>query len=340
MAVRYLKHISAIFIFLITNSSITLGQNKSNAQISGKLSLDDSWDSEIYLSHIPTYDDMYVMSNEMIIAKTKIDNLGYFKFNIDFLPYGENLYRLHIIKKGDTPATLIIGGKDENHCFLIVNHNSNIQLICNLYSPPFRNVFFENSADNVAFQGISNLVYIADSIAAESTASKRMLIENQLQEDLLQIADTSNNFLVSLYAIYKTKFESNYASNLDFYESYVDRWENQDNNYIEAFTKELPISSNSNLPVISTILTFISVIVVFLLWKFRYKKNRNYKKLSIQERKIYELLQQGVTNQEISNHFNIGLSTVKSHVSSIYGKLNIKSRKDILNLKYNKGDTA
>lgn len=124
MAFKYLKYIFTLIFLSVIIPGIIKGQNNSSAHISGKLSIDNTWDSNIYLSHIPTYDDMYVMSNEMIIAQAEIDSLGYFDFDIDFLPNGKNLYRLHITKKGDTPATLIIGGKDENHLFLILNRSS------------------------------------------------------------------------------------------------------------------------------------------------------------------------------------------------------------------------
>jgi DNA-binding CsgD family transcriptional regulator len=333
MTVMFFRYILAtIFLYLIIPST-SIGQNKSSAHISGNVLIDNTWDSVIYLSHIPTFAEMYVMSNEMILAKTVIDSLGYFKFNIDFLPKEESLYRLHIIKKGDTPATLIIGGKDENHLFLIANCFSNIQLISNSTYPPFKHVTYENSDENTAYQHISEMVFKADSIAAESSASKRLLIEAQLHKDLLLIADTSSNFLVSLSAIYKSKFESNYLSNMDFYKSYIKRWRKQDNAYFKTFAKQLPINSNSYLIVFSLILAFILTVIGFFLGKHGLKKSKNLEKLSIQERKIYEFLQEGATNQEISNHFNIGLSTVKSHVSSIYSKLNVSSRKDIVNMK-------
>jgi len=58
------------------NQSVVCGQNKKEATISGNLYFDDSWDSIIYLSYIPTYGDMYFMSNDMIIAETVIDSLG------------------------------------------------------------------------------------------------------------------------------------------------------------------------------------------------------------------------------------------------------------------------
>ena len=52
--------------------------------------------------------------------------------------------------------------------------------------------------------------------------------------------------------------------------------------------------------------------------------------LSVQERKIYKLLEEGLSNKEISEAHNIGVNTVKSHVSSILSKLKMKSRKEIM----------
>jgi DNA-binding CsgD family transcriptional regulator len=45
---------------------------------------------------------------------------------------------------------------------------------------------------------------------------------------------------------------------------------------------------------------------------------------------------EGKSNKEISDILLIGLSTVKSHVNSIYSKLGINSRKDVLNLNLDK----
>ncbi|MFW5658284.1 MAG: response regulator transcription factor [Bacteroidota bacterium] len=331
MKVAFFRYILLALCLSVFVTGTSNGQNKASAKISGFLSIDDTWDSTIFLSHIPTFDDMYVMSNEMIIAKAAIDSLGYFQFNIGFLPKDDNLYRLHIIKKEDTPATLIIGGKDENHLFLIANRFSNIHLITKSTNPPFRNVTFKNSTENSLFHQINQMVFVADSIASESSASKRLLIENQLNKDLLLIADTTNVFLVSLFAIYKSKFESNYPSNKDFYKSYDKKWNNKDNDYLIAFQNRLPIKNETNALVIVGVLAFILAGIGFFLGKHGLKKTGKFEKLSIQERKIYELLKEGASNQEISNHFNIGLSTVKSHVSNIYSKLKVKSRKDIVN---------
>ena len=326
------RYIFTCVLLVVVGSYTVIGQNSKVAQISGYLSIDDSWEPVIYISHIPTFEDMYYMSNKMIIAKTSIDSLGYFEFNIDFLPKVENLYRLHIVKKGDTPATLIIGGKDENHLFLVLNHFSNVQL--NGYSSysPFKNVSFTNSAQNNSFQRVSDIVYKSDSIASESSESKRSLIEQQLHSNLLTIADTSSNFLVSLYAIYRSKFESNYSSDLEYYKSYIEKWKGQNNPYFHSFTKQLPVNSNNSILAAVVLALFLSLLG-FFLGKISIDNNRKIKKLSVQERKVYDMLTQSATNQEIANNLNIGLSTVKSHVSSIYSKLNVKSRKEITNVK-------
>jgi DNA-binding CsgD family transcriptional regulator len=331
MLKRYVLIIS-LFIILFPVKAET--QEKTTTRISGRLSIDNSWDSVIYLSLIPTFEDMYLMSNEMILAETTIDSLGYFQFNLDFLPKSDNLYRLHLIKNGDTPATLIIGGKDENHLFFIANSNSNIELINKSRNPPFRKILFKNSKTNTEFHRISQLVFVSDSIASESTASKRLLIESQMKKDLLLIADTSSNLMVSLYAVHKSDLSSSSSENVNFYKSYLGKWDETDNQYLKAFKDQLPVKDNgSNAWFYIAVIVLMSSLIWFLVIKSRNKNPHNFDKLSIQERKIYQFIQQGASNQEISDHFNIGLSTVKSHLSSIYSKLNVKSRKDIINLK-------
>lgn len=331
------RTILATIVFFVSVIPLC-GQIKIKSYISGKLSLDNSWSSTIYLSHITTFDDMYVMSNEIIIAKTIIDSLGYFKFDIDYLPVDENLFRLHIVKRDDSPATLIIGGKDENHLFLIANRFSTIHLKGNSLYPPFKNIVFEGSKENIAFQGITHHLSKVDSIASESSASKRLLIEKQLEKDLFLIADTSRCFMVSLYAIYKNRFFENYSSNEDYYKSYINKWSNQNNPYFNSFKKKLSFNSFDNSTITITVVSIgFLTLIGFVVGRYSSKKTKikanHINKLSVQERKIYETLQQGASNQEIADQFNIGLSTVKSHVSSIYSKLNVKSRKGIVNLK-------
>ena len=329
MPLPSVKLVLVLLLFFIS-SHLVVAQAERSYHISGNLEIDETWEPIIYISHIPTFEEMYYMSNEMIIAKTEMDSLGYFEFDLDFLPKADNLYRLHIIKKGNPPATLIIGGKDENHLFLILNRFSKLELYSNSTYTPFKSVYFKNSAKNNSLQRISNMVNKSDSIGSLSSASKRLLINNQLQSELLSIADTSSNFLVGLYALYKSKIQSNHTSNLNFLNSFNDKWKSQNNSHYNIFKEQDPTQNKSGV-IITTIFAVILFLLGFLLGKTNFNKNRKLKKLTIQERKVYDLLSSSLTNQEIANKLNIGINTVKSHVTSIYSKLKIKSRKEIVN---------
>ena len=330
MSIQSIKYLFVFLHLLLALPGITNANN--TAKISGTLIIDDTWDSEIYLSHIPTFDDMNLMSNEMIIAKATIDSIGYFEFDINFLPIDKNIYRLHIVKKGNPAAMLVIGGKDENHLFIIANRFSDIKITSIFSYPPFKNVVFKNSRENVYFQEIKDLVFKADSVSSESGAAKRNLIKKNLENELLQIADTSNTFLVSLYAIYCSNYQSNVASNISFYKAYLKKWKNIKSPYYKSFRQKIPTKTNFSKYLVLIIICTV-LFVVYVLYKNKNSKFNKLKKLSIQERNIFEMLQKGASNQDISNEFNIGISTVKSHVSSIYSKLSIKSRKEIINFK-------
>ncbi|WP_317130327.1 response regulator transcription factor [Changchengzhania lutea] len=62
--------------------------------------------------------------------------------------------------------------------------------------------------------------------------------------------------------------------------------------------------------------------------------NRKYvetvPELSKQERTIKKLILEGKSNKEIANELFISLSTVKTHITNIYGKLNVSNRQELL----------
>ncbi|WP_341221646.1 LuxR C-terminal-related transcriptional regulator [Polaribacter atrinae] len=60
--------------------------------------------------------------------------------------------------------------------------------------------------------------------------------------------------------------------------------------------------------------------------------NINLDVLSVREREIFNLIVSSKSNKEIANEINISVNTVKFHVKNIYGKLNIKSRKEVIKM--------
>lgn len=324
-----------VIITICFSSLFGSSQNKlEDSKIKGTLQLKSIWDNKVYLSLIPSFDKMYTMSNSMIVSIANLDEDGNFEFDTSFLPPENKLYRLHISKKGAPAASLIIGGMEENHLFLIANKNSNISIIKKGINVPLKESRItgnKTSNDLIKINLISSYI---DSTGVEETYLKREFITKAINEKLRFVADTSSNALISLYALYKSKYENNYDINKQFYEDYLNKWGHNKSTYFKQFRNSLPIGRKTNnyTLILIVILSFLSGIFLSYYY-FVLRNSSKLKKLTVQERKILGMVQLGKTNKEISEEYNIGLSTVKSHVSNIYSKLNIKSRKEAMNLK-------
>jgi len=333
----------SLTLLVTTKQMLAQKSRDKEGEIYGSINLDESWDSTIYLSYIPSFNDLYLLSPTTIISDATIDRFGYFSLDISFLPEEENLFRLHVVKKGDNPNSLILGGNNENHTFIIANGYSKIEINAQRSSnPPFKKMKVNGSQSNTSFLQIKRTISVMDSLILESNSVKSEFIKNQFNIELLHVADTSSNPLVSLYALYNSDFKSIFDEKTDFFMSFLKKWENQENSYFDTFRADLPklleetqkkneVVLASYLPVIIFVSIALFASVGFLSWKRLRKSSGKLNSLSVQERKILAFLKNGATNQEISEEFNIGISTVKSHVSNIFKKLNVKSRKDLMN---------
>ena len=303
----------------------------TSGHIKGTLFLDDSWERNIYISLIESFEKKFAVSDKMIIASSPIDSMGRFTIKLDNMPTEWCLLRLHVVKKGNPSASLVIGGLYENYYFIIANRNSKIELHNTLEKPIFKNLFISGAPYMNTFEYITNLSSYPNSINYENSLIDKEFIEEVVSEKLKSIADTCKNSLVSLYALYQTEFYADYQKDHTFYKTYLSKWRNDNSPYFKSFRRKFPVSEKFKWQYILILLFIVVSIYVSIFIKDR--KKRRIKKLSVQERKIYELLQKGASNQEISDKYNIELSTVKSHVSNIFSKLNIKSRKEAMNLR-------
>ena len=309
--------------------------SNTSSIINGSIILDSTWSPKIYLSHIPSFNKMHTMSKSMIIAETNIDGSGHFEFDTDYLPKEDNLYRIHISKKKSSPASLIIGGNNENHFFIIANSKSTIRITNK--NNKINSVLIDGDPQNKIIRNVDNIVKYIDSTNFNESRVKSEFVATAFNEQLRKIADTCSYPLASLYALHKSKFEMDVYKNLEFYNRFSNKWKNENTSYFKDFRVKIPPERKINNNLITTVILCTTFFLLgFLLNSFfKIKTNRKtklLKTLSVQERKIFSLIQEGKSNKEISEEYNIGLSTVKSHTSSIYSKLKIKSRKEAMNL--------
>ncbi len=329
-------HIKIILIlFLLSGNCLSL---KSQPWIKGQIKIDSTWTPIIYLSKIPTLDNLFHVSKNMIIESAKIDTAGNFKLDIKFLPKEDQIYRIHLSKKGDPPASLIIGGKDENHLFLITNNHSEITVQDTSSFYLLSDAVVSGYRPNAWLKGINDLVQFADTVRFNEFPLKQELMKRATEEKLRLIADTCSSPLIALYAIYKSNFEKNLSHNPVYYQKFLKKWDKERSAYFEEFRSKIPDTTiqKTKSTFLISILSFLSGgIFVFLIFYIigKRKSDRNFlRDLTVQERKILMMIQGGKSNKEISDELNIGISTVKSHVNSIYSKLNIKSRKEAYNI--------
>lgn len=80
-------------------------------------------------------------------------------------------------------------------------------------------------------------------------------------------------------------------------------------------------------------LAILVALLGYMVFQQRRKRNNTaIPGLSKQETMVRNLILQGKSNKEIANELFISLSTVKSHITSIYGKLNISNRRELLEI--------
>lgn len=323
-----------ISLFLIIINFVFSFNKLQASVIQGIIKLDNTWDNKVYLSHIKSFDDMYLMSSDVIIAETSIDSKGNFKFDLDYLPKQTQLYRLHIVKKGDVATTLTIGGNNENHLFVLANKNSIINLNSGLSAPPFDHSSVSGFKENIAFHQLRDYMGQTQKGIDTSSISKRNLLKKDLQQYLFKVVDTTDYALVGLYALNAFGRNQNSTEYQKLQEKFLERFDVANQSYFNE-TKFTTLNTNENgrnhnwIFYVATLLISTTVIVV---WMFK-KQKSNYQKLSSQERKVFDLVKLGKTNQEVANALNIEITTVKSHMSSIFNKMKIKSRKEILDKK-------
>jgi DNA-binding CsgD family transcriptional regulator len=328
-----LKKAAFVAFWLIMNIQPT------KASFNGKIVMDSTWQKVAYLSLLPSFDDMYTLNKDFVVAEAKLSTDGTFTFNTEFLPKHDALYRVHFVKKGDPVATLIMGGQHENHFFFVGSRSDSIQMLLNSVKKSISETKILGFGVNYVIAQINNYKKAFYEINGENTALKAQLLDLAYQEQLKQIADSTQYLMAGLYAIYQGNVAN--SQNTDINKAFIEKWQGNESPYFKEFGQKmkLPASTNYNMLWISIALIIGLSIGTGLsaLW-FKNKsetiqindKESLLNELSVQEKKVHRLLENGLSNKEISNELNIGVNTVKSHVSSVLNKLKVKSRKELM----------
>jgi DNA-binding CsgD family transcriptional regulator len=284
-----------------------------NAQtnISGHISTNDSIiDKQLIILSITSTNPA---DEPNIITSTQLDENGFFNINHKLLNE-DKLYTLSINNNESSSKSFILSNNDS-----LFFQKSNV---------PFTVFTNTNNADK-EWQKLKKIIEKQDADINEIHNYTKDSLKI-LAIKLLSIKELKNRKLLKKDIFLNTEYYSNLLKELKLSEINA-------NEYI-FLEKELAfhnLKSIENKYSISRLINFILGFLLFALtvYLFSSKLKRNKKEnheLSKQELNIKKLILEGKSNKDIAEDLFISLSTVKTHITNIYNKLNVSNRTELI----------
>jgi DNA-binding CsgD family transcriptional regulator len=344
------RHITFFILIILLIASKPLGAFVITGNIAGA---DKCYYPRVYLGAINDIGLLNSVSSNLIIAEAEIDSLGNFTINGDFLPADKRFYRLYLTKDAETNAYISIG-QNENYVILILDNASAITIECRNICANFPDFTTTGMPESVALETIKAfeknlMVNLQDSLISDSKIS---LLQNRMLKEYKAFADTSSQMLPALIpTMFVIKIEK-YANNKAFLDRFLARLKKEmpQSVYTTQFEKilneEIAKSGNGKSGEKNYLIWFVlagaGLIISVVINLYLYNKLRavtastapsetaDYLSLlTIKEKQILLMVDDGLSNKEIAEKLNVEVSTIKSHVSRIYQKTNIKNRSQV-----------
>ena len=255
----------------------------------------------------------------IIIASADIKSNGFFNINKE-LTSSDKLYKISINN------TL----EDNSKNFVLSNNDSLSFVISEILFTDFNNT---NSIDK-EWQKFNNF---KEDLNINSP-------ENYLKKIRQYSKDSLKTLVIKLISIKelneKKLLQKDIALNMNYYVRFLKKLKSSEINNLEYFflEKELALQSLKIAEqkyfvskVINFALGIIIIALALFIYLFKFKRtNTRIEELSKQEINIKKHIIEGKSNKEIAEELFISLSTVKTHNTSIYNKLNVSSRNELI----------
>lgn len=313
-----------LFFLIIFTSSVFNAQNA----ISGHITIEEKgvWGQKVFLSKVNLEEDSEVLKE---VAWSPIAEDGTFSFKRNYIADKDAIYRLYVERVEKVIRDTITSKKD----FIISNTDEII--FPNGLASNYRN---SNKADTEwlkfrEFQEANENDKLAEDTLSEAYATKL----KAYTKDSLKI------LMVKLIGVQqlakKGLLEKDISKNPAYYLSFLSELKESDMHPTEYeflskrlayLTQDIVEQKYQWSRTINIVLLLALAGLSFLV--YRLKKNKTYVPmgLSKQERNIQNLILAGKSNKEIANELFISLSTVKTHITNIYGKLRVSNRQELL----------
>ncbi|WP_106792296.1 response regulator transcription factor [Aquimarina sp. Aq78] len=308
---------------------------RSQDGVSGYVHIEDpeKWEQKVYLSQIQLEENTNTY-NTTAIASTLLTEDGFFAFNKNLFTSKDHIYKVQL-----NP----ISGEEKNK---LSNKIKNFQLFIlskkdTVHFTKGERMFGEYTTNNTAdleWQKLKKFEAKYENLTDDFDPKQYLIETKGYVKDSLQI------LLVKLIGIKKLDdqnlLEKDAKANPEYYLSFLKELKSSEldpstyaylENKLNFITQEIVNHKYK----VSLWVNGAASLVIILLIGFILKSRRTIKvlaptPLSKQEKAVKNLIISGKSNKEIANELFISLSTVKTHITNIYSKLNISSRQDLL----------
>jgi len=319
---------------------------------------------KVYLAVLNKIDGMYTASYQDVIASANMDSSGNFIITGNELPDEQRFYRLYVTPDARM-TNAIFTGRKSNYILLALDNKTDVTINCENFCTPFFTYAVSNSPGNEAMRAMQTILNTYNAINYDSLgATKKEFIKNKKYTELKQFADTTRNLLAGLWAVIEMDINTNYNKDATFFNSFISRFKKEAHAplYATLLDEQLLLlqykkGERQYHPPLSLfiIISVLLICSVLLNIYFGSKRSRTQvvalqpsqneppalgvnkedgiraliESLTIKEREILSMIHEGLSNKEIADRLNVEVSTVKTHVSRIYQKTDIKNRKEV-----------
>lgn len=340
-------------IILIFPLLLSLNNLQAAYRIEGRVNLTEQWQPKIFMAAVEKLSDYYRASPDLIVSIADVNANGEFVLEGDNLPAEARFYRLYMMKRfnDDYDACFYIGGDDHNYIHVIMDNHTELKLEATS-SPgaPFEDYRVTGNRENELMKNLTTLVYPSFYFYQIKFPTELRFSEKKLHSDLKNFADTCKSTLVALAAVNHTDFDEHYVKDETFYKAFAERLSREMPNadYTNNYLRKLRYYSDEVVEVLPVwaawlmgFMTMLVIALAFMLYSLKQKLNRLNAseiirpvpvegRLTKKEKEILDLILADKSNKEIAATLFIELSTVKTHINKIYSKLEVKSRKELL----------
>ncbi|MDT0606886.1 helix-turn-helix transcriptional regulator [Croceitalea rosinachiae] len=331
--------------------------NYSQFQFTGELSENHS-NKTVYLSHINNYRKSSRVYLDQIISKATTDSSGRFLFEGDNLTSKNNLYRIHF-DDCDTTVNTSHFLKECNYTqsiLFLAKNTDTVELPLLQTNQALCEINSTNNASSLILE-IDALKeeMILDFMEYPSKANETLTFKkwfNILQEFGVKSGEPlAELYIYDFLSERASETHAYYLSDLQTNPMYGDLLNRLSANYSDAaFTEQyereltadntaqndFPVSSKrlqlKHLFLTGLVLLIVSIAYYGYNHRIRSKKSNQFETLTGQEKNIMTKIAADKSNKEIAAELFISLSTVKTHINSIYKKLGVSSREDLKSL--------